>query len=242
MGNGFVGWFSRSYRGVIIGLVAIMAAAMVLLAVQHVNASRPAAGAVPAPVPTFESTKPPLVTIIGDSYTAGSPENTGPKTLWPVLAREELGFRFQNLAVGGSGYVNLGLDGKPFLAQTGRISSDSDLVLVYGSRNDQPTTDPTVEQQAATALYQAIKDKAPNAQVVVIGPSYVENPAPAGGVSNADAIRKAAAAAGASYTDAIDWFHGTPGSYIGGDGIHPTDEGHKYLAKKIEPIIKDALG
>lgn len=57
MGNdtGFIGWFSRSYQAIIIALVAVMALLLVALAFQHVNASRPAAGAEPRPVPTFGS-------------------------------------------------------------------------------------------------------------------------------------------------------------------------------------------
>lgn len=57
MGNdtGFVGWFSRSYQAVIVALVAVMALVLVVLAFQHVNASGPAAGAEPRPIPTFTS-------------------------------------------------------------------------------------------------------------------------------------------------------------------------------------------
>lgn len=55
MGNGFVGWFSRSYKGIIIGLLAIMAVMLVVLAMQHVSSSQSAADE-PRPAPTFGST------------------------------------------------------------------------------------------------------------------------------------------------------------------------------------------
>jgi lysophospholipase L1-like esterase len=237
----FVDWFSRSYKGVIIGLVAFGTIMLVVLALQHVDASRPAAGAEPGPIPTFTSSAAPFVTFMGDSYTQGSQENSGPRTVYPFLIRQDLKIGYQNIAIGGSGYVNPGQSGAPFSGQVREVSSQSALVVVYGSRNDPVDSNPAEVKKAASDLYTAIKAKAPQAKLVVIGPSFVENPTPAGGTSNANAIRDAADDAGATYVDASDWFHGTPANYIGEDHIHPTDAGHKYLASKIEPIVEDAL-
>jgi lysophospholipase L1-like esterase len=241
MGNGFMDWFSRSYKGIIVALVAIMAITLVMLAVQHVAASQPADGAEPGPVPTFTSNLQPLVTFVGDSYTEGSGENTDENTRYTTLVRHDMEVRMQNVAVGGSGYVHAGNTGKPFSGQVGAISPDAALVVVYGSRNDLVGADPASVSSAASDLYSAIKAKAKNAALVVIGPSFVENPTPTAGVAQAAAIRQAATDADATYVDAADWFHGTPANYIGADGIHPTDAGHRYLATKIEPIIRAAL-
>lgn len=54
MGN-FTTWFARSYRAIIIVLVAIMAVMLVVLAMQHVSSARVSANAVAGPIPTFSS-------------------------------------------------------------------------------------------------------------------------------------------------------------------------------------------
>lgn len=72
----FINWFERSYKVIIVLLVAIMAAAMSVLALQHVASSTAASGAEPRPVPTFGTTAEARVkvSILSDShaYNAGS--------------------------------------------------------------------------------------------------------------------------------------------------------------------------
>ena len=37
------------------------------------------------------------------------------------------------------------------------------------------------------------------------------------------------------------WFTGSARGFVAGDHIHPTDEGHKYLASLIVPLVKAML-
>ena len=57
-----------------------------------------------------------------------------------------------------------------------------------------------------------------------------------------DSLRRQALAAGAVFIDPIaeGWFVGRP-DLIGGDGVHPTDAGHAYMAERIAPLIYDQL-
>lgn len=53
------------------------------------------------------------------------------------------------------------------------------------------------------------------------------------------AIAAAASATGVGYFDAAaaGWFADAP-DLIGADGVHPTDDGHAYLAEKMLPLFE----
>jgi lysophospholipase L1-like esterase len=57
-----------------------------------------------------------------------------------------------------------------------------------------------------------------------------------------DIASREAAAVGATFVDPIAdrWFADAP-ALIGGDGIHPTDDGHRLMAQKLEPYLRSAL-
>jgi lysophospholipase L1-like esterase len=244
MGNGFIDWFGRSYKGIIIVLLAIMAATLVVLATQHVSASRAAVGATAHPAPTFGSSdERPIVAFLGDSYTAGSGEDSGADHRFPTLVGQHLDVRPVVLADGGAGYTHAGLSGQPFAAQVARVPETSKVVVIYGSRNDPFDGSSTDAVRAASGeLFAAVKERAKDAKVIVVGPSFVESPVPSGARANSAAIQASAEAAGVQFVDATNWFQGTPPEDIGSDGVHPTDKGHEYLTSKIEPLVKDGLG
>jgi GDSL-like Lipase/Acylhydrolase family len=82
------------------------------------------------------------------------------------------------------------------------------------------------------------KALAPHAKLLVIGPTWPTPDPPPELVGVRDILRDQASAAGAVFVDPLaeHWIADEP-QLIGGDGTHPTDEGHKYLAKKIAPLI-----
>ena len=57
-------------------------------------------------------------------------------------------------------------------------------------------------------------------------------------------IQAEAAAAGAVFVDPLTdkWFVNDTGKLVGSDGVHLTDQGHKYLADQLQPRIAAALG
>jgi hypothetical protein len=92
---------------------------------------------------------------------------------------------------------------------------------------------------ASDVLEQA-RAAAPDADVLLIGPAWPDDPVPAEVLANRDAIT--AADAGASLVDPLagGWF-GDQAGLIATDGIHPTQRGQRYLADVIEPIVRDAI-
>ena len=97
-----------------------------------------------------------------------------------------------------------------------------------------------VEVDAGTFLQARLT--APAAKLLVIGPPWPTETPPPAVLRIRDALRDQAWGAGALFIDPIaeGWFVGRP-DLIGGDGVHPNDAGHVYLAEKITPLIYDEL-
>jgi lysophospholipase L1-like esterase len=184
----------------------------------------------------------PVVAFMGDSYTAGSREDDGFASRYPALIAEDLHIEPAVSAEPGAGYVRAGVVGVPFADEVAAVPVHARVVVIYGSRNDPfDGSEAAAIGQAARELIAAVKERAPEAAVMVIGPSYVEHPVPVGGVQNAAAIRRACAAADVRYVDALDWLQDPDPGVVGSDGIHPTSLGHRELAKHIGPLVADAL-
>jgi lysophospholipase L1-like esterase len=172
----------------------------------------------------------PRLAVIGDSYSAGS--NNG--VTWPDLLAQKRGWSVQNAAIGGSGYVAGGEDAFPFRAGYVAEATTPDLILVVGSRNDKD--EPEKIRGAATTLFADLKQKAPQAQVVVIGPIW-DSTAPPAGVLRANAETRAAAeAAGLPFVDALPLGWLNDSALIQPDGVHPTDAGQQVLADRIDAV------
>lgn len=242
MGN-FIDWFSRSYRTVILVLVAIMAIMLVVLAMQHVSASRPAAGAEPGPIPTFTSEADTTVraVFLGDSYVAGTGAST-PSKRWTSLVADDEGWAEINLGQGATGYVSGGLgDGQQdqYASRIQKVkAANPDVVFVSGSQNDLTFPADQVAAAIRTTLTK-IHKAVPDAHLVVVGPV---NPGAivAGTRANDKVVQDVAADLGATYISSID-----PGSTFTEqgdywtDGQHPSDSGHQHIADRVEAGLPD---
>lgn len=187
------------------------------------------------------------VAVIGDSYTSGGDEGGIGPNGWTALVKKTLDEQNQYIniraaAEGGAGYAERGIDGGVFGDQVSDVvSTASDLVVFFGSANDGPA--------ALDVLAAAVHDDfvrvmayAPNAKLLVIGPAW-PNPDPPVEILRArDVVRDQALALGAVFVDPLAerWFAEAP-QLIGTDGLHPTNDGHIYLAQRIAPIIADTL-
>lgn len=204
----------------------------------------PTAAAEPAPL----AEKVPQIDILGDSYVAGSAEGGKGAENWTKV----VGSRFYDqgtrvelnvMAQPGSGYLARGSTDLIFReAATLRLRPTADVVVVFGSRNDGRQT-PDAMYTAARSLYSDIRDIAPEAKVVVVGPIWVNGAVPSFITANNAEMKQAAADEGIPYIDALseEWLAGANEGLIGLDGIHPTDEGHAYLAEKLFPLIEERL-
>lgn len=235
MGN-FVAWFARSYRAIIIVLVAIMAVMLVILAMQHVSSTRVSANAVAGPVPTFTSQPAAKrVAIIGDSYTACSAMGGCGTANYTRKIAPALGWSIKTFAVGGTGYTNSS-GGKTTFGERvdDVIAAKPDIVVVEGGRNDLNAIDRL--PAATTDTLTRLKSSLPDAKLIVIGPIGTAS-SPETESTARDIIAAAATGVGADlFIDPIadGWFTGADAKYIGVDGLHPTDDGHNYMADKLK--------
>lgn len=209
---------------------------------------------VPAP-PVASATRPALppivhyhrVVLIGDSYTEGSGEGGQRGHGWPALVVADL--RIQGVLVspalaaeGSAGYVAASWKGETFGDIARRVvDRDTELVVFFGSANDVAFP-PERVGAAALEAFTSVKAAAPLAKLLVIGPVWPGPAAPEAFRNVRDAVREQAQTAGAVFVDPIaeGWLADTP-ELIGADQFHPNDAGHKYLAARIAPLIRDAL-
>lgn len=186
------------------------------------------------------------MTVIGDSYTGGSAEGgaMGTKENWVARMQHSLkvdGHRAAVNVVGlsGSGYVATGLDGRNFAtAVSDEVTSATELVLFLGSRNDMGTTSDELVA-AAQQAYTEARSIAPDVDLLVIGAPWVNENIPSEVIAVNEALRVAAEQFGAQFIDPVNdgWFFGQNSLLIGLDGVHPTNEGHVYMAGIITPLV-----
>lgn len=231
-------------RWLAVAVAAALAAGMTVLAFAHTQ-----------PQPQSCDPAEQLVTFIGDSYTSGAGTDSGKDHRYPTLVSTQLGVPVQILGYNGSGYVARGP--KPynttFPEAAKKVDPETNLVVVFGSRNDV-TTDaleitPKQVQKEAEATVATIHERAPGASIVLIGPPWINNKAPRSIERARDAVRAAAEKTGVSFIDPLDeaWFgekdqiSDGKSRLIADDHIHPTDEGHEYLSRKISRAIRPDL-
>ena len=240
---------SLTWKLVGLELLAVLAVAVAGAALFRPIAPPPVSDQVanytPEPAPTVRVDG---VAVIGESYTAGTPRGGLQGKNWTELARIAMITPESEPVLtlsgrGGSGYVVTGPQGTTFLSEVPNVvRSEAKLVVVSGSRNDMAQPADTV-REAAAATYAAAKLAAPSAKLLVVGVPWVNEQVPARVSATNDAVAEAAAEAGATFVDPLaeGWFFGKAAALIGADGVHPTDEGHRYLAEKITPHIQAAL-
>ncbi|MEU8839934.1 SGNH/GDSL hydrolase family protein [Streptomyces roseus] len=208
--------------------------------------------------------------VFGDSLSDGSAINTGGGAgTWFHRAARLLGSNdCWDEARGGTGYVTAGAYAT--LANrvaADVIAWLPDRLFIWAGYNDNGT-DQTALGIAAASLYATIRAGLPNTQVYVIG-CWSPSGSPAASLTNTDAtLRTAAAAAGYPFISPISgsiyngagtlvathggWITGTgrvgattgtgnADIYIGTDGVHPTDAGHVYLARRITAAVRELM-
>jgi lysophospholipase L1-like esterase len=187
------------------------------------------------------------VAVVGDSYTTGSKEGgEGPNgwttRAWQLLAQQGLPVRADVAAEGGAGYGTRGNRGSVFEDLAARaVKADDNLVVFYGSRNDEKA-EPTLYSIMVYGAFQLARRTAPDARFLVIGPPWPTADPPQAILRIRDTLRYQSGLAKAAFVDPIAerWFVDNP-ELIGGDGVHPTDAGHIYMADKIAPLIATQL-
>lgn len=181
------------------------------------------------------------VLVVGDADTAGSAAGGQG---WTAVVEQRLpGVEMTVATTGDTGYVTTGAATDATLPQLVDAAdlSDVDVVVLFGSRFDGAGIADKVSVAAGVAIGE-IREKAPQAQLVVIGPDWPDAAPPAGVRNNRAVIRSAAETAGALFVDPIadGWLTDAP-DLLGPDGEHLTAAADTYLADRIEPLISQAL-
>ncbi len=195
----------------------------------------PARTSTPADVDAAE------VLVIGDVDTGGfSAGSVG----WPAVVEERLrGVELTVATTGNAGYVTTEAESDatfPELLEVADLDG-VDVVVLFGSRFDAAGIADEVNLAAGVAIG-ALAERAPSAELVVVGPAWPAGAAPAGVRNNRDVLRSAAQTAGAVFIDPLadGWLSDAPG-LLGPDGMHLTAAADAYLADRMEPLIRSAL-
>lgn len=214
----------------------LVAAVVVVVATPHAHPVRAASAQRPADVAAAT----PSVTFIGDSWTAG----TGATALrgYAVLTGEQLGWRYQLLGVGGSGYDVQG-HGSVFGDRIDRaVSTHPDVIVVQGSINERASTARSLAASALATLTRLRSAAGAHTKILVVGASYVPG-VPAATVNWINATeRTAAATAGVRFVNpaAQEWTN-PANKRIWADALHPNDVGHQLVANHLETLLRGML-
>lgn len=192
------------------------------------------------------------VAIVGDSFSLGSNEGGSQDAGWPAIVYTRLKEHriFVSIRMDGldsSGWVESSRkDGRAFAKHVMKAAGREDrIVVLFGGRDIDADVPQDQLAAAVTRTLALTKDRAPSATIVVVGPTWTawphESPRP-DVLSMRDTIRQQVETLGGIFVDPIAdrWFaDGT--DYIGADGTNPTNEGHIYMADRIEPLIERLL-
>jgi lysophospholipase L1-like esterase len=231
----FISWFERSYKAIIIVLVAIMAVTLVILAMQHIEASKPAAGAEPGPIPTFTSAADAAVTfaVVGDSVTAAnSPDiNAGRAGTgsWAYYADRNGARLVGGWALGGATTDAMNQNVKKY---------NADVLVIVAGTNDTGTGVP-FDTTAANLESIVKKSGVDNVIISSIPPRDADPTLPAEYNPQLQAL---ADKNGWAYTDAAAALRDDD-QYKDGytaDGIHPTPQGAQALGRALHVAITAA--
>lgn len=201
---------------------------------QRTAPSNSASAYVPAEPATYNHLK---VSILGDSYAVGigAPQGAG----YQDILTTSLCWVTNLSGQSGTGFGNPGAEDRdvgPFPTRTAAVASTKpELILVQGGMEDVRRSDVRAE---ADATFTQLKSEAPDARIVVVGPTAP--PAANHDEISAvrDAIKAAANAANVTFIDPIEegWL-ANPALY-GIEGLHPTAAGHKEFAASIRAQLE----
>jgi acyl-CoA thioesterase-1 len=218
-------------RSLLAGLVGLAAPGVALAAARQFSTPPLSKSKPPPPPPS-----PPLVTVLGDSITAGlglAADMALPARLQAALDRMGARSRVRGFGVFGDTSAN-------GLARVDQVPAETSVCVVALGGNDLlQGFDPSMTKAHLRAIVQRLKER--DIRVVLAG---VRAPALLG----VDYARRFTAL----YPDlareqnvfyAPDFFTGVIGvaRYMQRDGIHPNAEGARIIAERLAPVVAQAL-
>jgi lysophospholipase L1-like esterase len=177
----------------------------------------------------------PVAAFLGDSYSTGWAGAGIGASGWPAIIGRAYGWRTRNYAVAGTGFVNPGWTGQPIRSRVAAvIRLRPGVIFVAGGHNDR-RFGAAASGRAASTVLRRLREGVPDAVIVVIGPIWQDGSPPASVRGLRDRLRREAAEVGAVFIDPLrdGWFAGARHRFIAADGIHPTQAGHRHIARLV---------
>ncbi|MEU5876636.1 SGNH/GDSL hydrolase family protein [Spirillospora sp. NPDC047279] len=191
--------------------------------------------------------RPPVVFVLGDSYTVGT-RGVRPEQTYAAETARRLGWQPILAGHAGTGFVNTGMTGRGF----GGLFEEQlgwrpapDLMVIAGGHNDVWYPPGLVERNARRLLAK-IRKRWPRTRVVLVGPLWGGDPWPAALVVR-DVLNEAADEQRVPFIDPLRerWITGSVRTrtgnaphYILPDGTHPTVTGSRYIATRLVAELK----
>jgi lysophospholipase L1-like esterase len=178
--------------------------------------------------------------VLGDSIASGTPIGGQGVSGWPAIVAQKLGLLSLLSAQPGTGYTKDYGSGSAYPTRVNDvIALRPSILIVEGSRND---IDAVATKRSAMAVLSKLRGALPQTKILVIGPFYLDAMNPRTTPIN-EAVKAAALGLRLTYVDTLKagWFSGSAHHFVGSDGIHPTDDGHRYLANLIVPLVTQLL-
>lgn len=232
-----------------LGALAVAVLAGALFAVQGPGEA-PAAQQPAAAVATYPAAPEQVAALfVGDSFTAGTGA-ADQQHAESCLTAAELGWICNLDAQGGTGFV---ADGRADSPTSGPLASRlaqthqhylADVIVVDAGRNDAALPAAQV-RGAVTAYLKALRAAWPEAELVLVAPYFLDSTSPLGTPGTAF-LRAQAERFDAQLIDPVGegWVRDdrTSGLTVE-DGVHPSPEGHAYLARHlVEDLRRLGLG
>ncbi|MEV4257614.1 SGNH/GDSL hydrolase family protein [Spirillospora sp. NPDC049652] len=192
----------------------------------------------------------PVVMFLGDSYTVGE-KGVQPETTYAAATARLLGWQVIVGGRSGTGFVNPGAKNNPF----GKLFEDQlgwrpapALLIVSGGHNDAKFP-PAQASDGALALLQKVRARWPRTRIVLVGPLWGSDHPSAGALAVRDGLRTVAGQFKVPFIDPLaerwitgdrDEGTGNAPRFVKPDRVHPTPDGHRYLATRLAEDLRKA--
>lgn len=183
-----------------------------------------------------------LMAWISDSYGAGTGTGTNFMRLHVMMASRRLGFDHWHDGIGGTGWANVDSNepSQRFTNKMSILNRPPDVVVGAMGYNNSGSAQAAVEAGVDNWVA-AVRAKFPAAQILLLGPWT-----PAGEVTALANVKSwisgRAAALGVSFIDISTLITlANKATWIGGDLVHPSGNGHWYMERVIANEIAAVL-
>ncbi|GGF10711.1 hypothetical protein GCM10011399_00650 [Subtercola lobariae] len=155
-----------------------------------------------------------------------------PAEAWPLVAAEQNNWQLTDLAVDGTGFLQLGNDDNTFQAQVDEAQTLSPSVVIISASSNDLGQDDSALAAATLSTMQSLRAALPQAQIIALSAFWGDTTAPPQLDSVDSALVIAANATGATYVDIGQPLAGRP-DLMQSDDVHPTADGLRMLGEAI---------